>query len=133
MDKILGAYTGNNHCYTVSWDAETRAITEFNGWAAVTIGYADNAEEAEAFYQSIEQSKPPVSKSLYEEMVEAGVEIDSHYSDLYVPVNDITSALVTRHYGGNHYAAQTFINNIDGKRWYNIPFAYAPYWAARGM
>lgn len=70
-------------------------------------------------------------KSLYEEMVEAGVEISNHYSDLYVPVNNITTAIIQRHLPG-HYAQQ-FISNLDGKRWYSIVGGYTPYWSARGM
>ena len=69
------------------------------------------------------ESKEP---SLYDEMVKAGVEMDHHESDLYVPVNDVTRAILARY---PKQARKTFASNPDGKPWYDIHFAYEPFWA----
>lgn len=66
---------------------------------------------------------------LYDQMTAAGSIMDSHYSDLYVPVNDITRAIVRDYkYKKN---VTTFKCQIDGKVWYDIPFAYKPYWEGK--
>lgn len=63
--------------------------------------------------------------SLYQQCVDAGVEIANHYSDLYIPVNDITRKLV-RESGA---CASTFPNNLkNGELWYDVAFQYVPYW-----
>lgn len=67
---------------------------------------------------------------IYERAKELGIEIGSHESDLYLPVNDQTRELVKEH-RANGGSASTFINNIDGKLWYDIPFHYDPWWEKR--
>ena len=69
--------------------------------------------------------------SIYKQMTEAGVEIGSHESDLYVPVNDVTAPIVAAYEHEN--IVTTFTSNIDRKRWYDIPFAFDPYWEKRGF
>ena len=65
-------------------------------------------------------------KSIYEKMVDAGVQIDHHETDLYVPVNDTTRAIVAEY---EHRAnVTTFRSQIDNALWYDIPFAYLPAW-----
>jgi hypothetical protein len=65
-------------------------------------------------------------KSIYQQMIEAEVPVSGYQSDLYVPVNDTTTEILS------HYEFRTnvttFRNNIDGKMWYDIPFASDPYW-----
>ncbi len=64
--------------------------------------------------------------SIYEQMKQAKVQIDHHASDLYVPVNEITRLILeTYEYRCN---VTTFISNTDKKLWYDIPFAYTPFW-----
>jgi len=66
------------------------------------------------------------SGEFYEAVKAKGVEIDHHESDLYIPVNDTTRALVKEYdCTGN---VTTFVSNVDGKLWYDIPFAYQPFW-----
>jgi len=67
--------------------------------------------------------------SIYEQMKAAGVAIDNHATDLYVPVNNTTTAILK----GYKYRSNvvTFVSQIDGALWYDIPFAYDPEWAAR--
>lgn len=68
-------------------------------------------------------------KNLYEECVKAGVKIESHYSDLYIPVNEITRKLVADHTSNGGAQPQIFKSNIaPHDLWYDIPFAYLPYW-----
>ena len=64
--------------------------------------------------------------NIYEELKNAGVEIANHESDLYCPVNVITKEIVSRYeYSQN---VTIFKDQITGKPWYNIPFAYTPFW-----
>lgn len=66
---------------------------------------------------------------IYEQMKAAGVQIDHHESDLYVPVNDISREILkTYEFRSN---VTCFTCNIDKKRWYDIPFAYTPWWEKR--
>ncbi len=65
--------------------------------------------------------------SIYTEMKAAGVEIDNHCSDMYVPDNATTREIVK----GYEYKCNVirFISDIDGTPWLNIPFAYDPWWS----
>lgn len=64
--------------------------------------------------------------SIYEKMLKTGCEIDSHESDLYVPLTPETAAIVKEYeHKGN---VTTFIHQTQKTRWYDIPFAYAPFW-----
>lgn len=78
---------------------------------------------------------PPVIENgveFYRLMVEAAGgpdNIDSHESDLYVPVNDATRALVRRwRYRCNVTA---FRSEIDGRLMFDCPFCFVPWWEAR--
>jgi hypothetical protein len=62
--------------------------------------------------------------SLYDQMVATGVTIENHYSDMYVPVNETTTKLVNE--SGRVFSM--FKSQIDDKMWYDIPFAYQPFW-----
>lgn len=68
----------------------------------------------------------PEIKPIYQAAKMLGVEIASHESDLYLPVNEVTRQLVAQH--PHKENVTTFTNQIDGKRWYDIPFAYLPFW-----
>lgn len=67
----------------------------------------------------------------YEEVIKRGIEHDHHESDLYVPVNDSTKKLVKDL--EHRTMVSTFKNNIDGSLWYEIPFAYTPWWEERAF
>lgn len=64
--------------------------------------------------------------SIYEKMVQSGVRIENHCSDLYVPKNETTDEIVQLF--AYRTITETFMDNIDGTLWYNIPFCYDPYW-----
>jgi hypothetical protein len=72
-----------------------------------------------------------MSKSIYEQMKDAGVETASHESDLYVPYNKVTQAIVADYeFKAN---ATTFSSDDNTGVWYDIPFSYDPWYAARGL
>lgn len=66
-------------------------------------------------------------ETLYSDCVAAGVQVDHHESDLYIPANETTRALLVKH-GAR---ASIFTSQIDGKPWYDVPFAYQPFWDAK--
>jgi hypothetical protein len=68
--------------------------------------------------------------TLYEELTNAGVEIDSHESDLYFPRTDETKAILDNHPAQKNNAS-TFRNNINGEVWFDVPFSYDPFWEKR--
>lgn len=66
--------------------------------------------------------------NIYEEMkkVVSAEDIDNHGSDLYVPVTaDTKKVLADYEFKGN---VTTFVDQITGRPYYDIPFAYTPYW-----
>ncbi len=68
-------------------------------------------------------------KSIYEQVVEAGIEYTNHESDLYVPINEQTKKLVDEYIFKN--SVTTFVDQVTGKPSYDIPFAYDPWWKIR--
>ena len=67
--------------------------------------------------------------AIYDKVIELGIIHDHHESDLYIPVNEQTKNLVKAF----EYSTmvETFKSQIDGSFWYNIPFAYTPWWEER--
>ena len=64
--------------------------------------------------------------SIYEKVIAAGITYDNHESDLYIPVNPETRRIVFEYpYRTN---VTTFVSQIDGKLWFDVPFAYTPFW-----
>lgn len=65
-------------------------------------------------------------KTIYQQMVEAGAEIDNHKSDLYVKSTPKTREIIR----GYEYlnSVTTFTSQIDGQLWMDIPFAFDPFW-----
>lgn len=67
--------------------------------------------------------------TLYQQLVEAGVEISNHYSDMYVKATPESTSIINKFRSdGNLFSSVRFKNNIDGTMWYDIPFLYDPYW-----
>lgn len=62
-------------------------------------------------------------------MIEAGVKVANHYSDLYVEVNETSTKLIKDYEFKRNVTS--FFNQVEKKRWYDIPFAYDPYWVKR--
>ncbi|HMG11726.1 MAG TPA: hypothetical protein VK571_00990 [Gemmatimonadaceae bacterium] len=67
------------------------------------------------------------STDLYAQLLAADVPIDHHESDLYVKVTDVSRPIVRTYefYSSN---VTVFTSRIDGAQWYDIPFAYWPFW-----
>jgi len=69
--------------------------------------------------------------SIWEEVKRLGIQFDSHETDLYIPVNEQTKALVARWKFKS--IATTFVSQIEPKTlWYDLPFAYVPAWEVKG-
>ena len=51
--------------------------------------------------------------------------IDHHCSDLYVKVTPTSTALIERY--ENKFMVSKFVDNIEHKLWYEIPFGYCDY------
>lgn len=66
---------------------------------------------------------------LYDELVRAGVEMDSHESDLYVPFTDAVRALLKRY--RFRQGCVPFTDPKTNTLWVTIPFAFKPFWANR--
>lgn len=66
---------------------------------------------------------------IYQELLEAKVPLDSHESDLYAKVTPESAAIIKKY--KFHTNVSTFVSNVDGLFWYDIPFAYTPWWEAR--
>ena len=69
-----------------------------------------------------------MDKSLYDAVVALGIEHDSHESDLYLPATQMNATLIEHH----GFSKTTFRSNTDGGLWFDVPFAYAPFWRAHG-
>jgi hypothetical protein len=73
---------------------------------------------------------------IFKEVKELGIKFDSHYSDLYIPVNDQTRELVKKYLsspidGKPNHCVSTFYSNLPeekGQLWYDLAFQYLPYW-----
>ena len=73
----------------------------------------------------------PGDYSIYEALakVMAPNEIDHHESDLYVLRNEKSQPIVEAYVG----SARMFTSNVDHKLWYDLPFAYQPFWEKKGV
>lgn len=70
-----------------------------------------------------------MKKSIYQECIEKGIETDHHESDLYIPAILETREIIK---GYEHRAiVKIFRSQIDNKLWYDVPFAYDPFWKSK--
>lgn len=68
--------------------------------------------------------------SLYTDLIEAGVEVSNHESDLYFPRTPETVAILLKH-PVQKSIAQNFRNQITKTTWIDVPFAFDPFWEKR--
>ena len=68
---------------------------------------------------------------IYKELKEANINLDCHESDLYAIVCDISSAIIAKYPFKSNITR--FRSEIDGKIWFDIPFAYAPFWEKKNL
>jgi hypothetical protein len=59
---------------------------------------------------------------LYDALIAAGCEIDSHESDLYVKATLVAESGRLRSF---------FTHQVTGETWIDVPFAYLPWWEKR--
>ena len=73
--------------------------------------------------------------TLYDELIAAGVKTDHYESTLYFPADERTREILTRHPVDKKNATIFIANNTEpGERvWFDVPFAYSPFWRNRGM
>ena len=69
--------------------------------------------------------------SVYKELIEAGIPIDNHESDLYALVTPVSREIVRKYELNNEICATVFKSKTDGRNWFDIPFSYAPWWEKR--
>ena len=67
-----------------------------------------------------------VNMSLYTDLLNAGVPISNHESDLYFEINDISDDILTRH---PEARPKRFLNQVTNTMWYEVYFVYDPWWA----
>jgi len=73
--------------------------------------------------------------TLFEALTAAGIPTDHHESDLYFPVTPTSTAILAQ-YPAWKASATTFVIQPEhadrGQLWYDVPFAYDPYWYEQG-
>ena len=67
------------------------------------------------------------NKTLYQELIDSNIPIDHHESDLYAKVTPLSRTLVK----AAVLRYSTFVSEIDGTLWFEIPFAYSPFWGKK--
>lgn len=65
--------------------------------------------------------------TIYEQLLEAGIAMDNHYSDLLVRATPEARAIVA----GYEYKGQVSGYWFEGESWLEIPFAFDPFWRRR--
>ena len=70
-------------------------------------------------------------KSVYDEMMAAGLVTGTHESDLYVKHCPEAKAIATRH-GKTGALLTTFKNQVTGELNYELPFCFDPFWNNKG-
>ncbi len=68
--------------------------------------------------------------TLYGALVAAGAQIDSHESDLYVEATPEVARILAE-FPTECENARTFRSQIDGRLWWDVPFAFQPWWDRR--
>ena len=70
-----------------------------------------------------------MTATLYGDLLAAGVQMDSHESDLYFQ-DTPESLAILRKYPDSAQIAEPF-TKLDGSRWWEVPFAFLPWWERR--
>ena len=74
--------------------------------------------------------------TLFQELTAAGCEIDNHESDLFVKDSPVSRNIIRRRcsadqimWNNDHCStAVLFRSTLDNEIWWDIPFAYDPFW-----
>ncbi len=63
--------------------------------------------------------------SVYQKAKAAGLQIDSHESDLYLKDSPEAQKILREE---NATTARRFISQVDGLMWWDVPFEFDPFW-----
>lgn len=68
------------------------------------------------------------TESVYQKLIKVMKtnEVSHHESDLYVKVTDVSSNIINEYKFKRNVS--TFISQLTGSPWYEIPFAYDPFY-----
>jgi len=66
--------------------------------------------------------------SIFQAVIANKIPYTSHFSDLYIPVNEVTSKLISDAKKIQPVSFSRFIDQITGEPCYDVAFAYDPYW-----
>lgn len=67
--------------------------------------------------------------TLYEELIAADCQVEGHNSDLRVKVTPESRRIVKAHCGvGKLFRVSIFCCQITEEAWYEVAFAYDPFW-----
>jgi len=95
--------------------------------------------EPQGYYSTTDRKKIPLDEikyhcrvhvfymSLYEILEYYGIQIGQHESDLYFPKTKQTEKILS-YFSGYEKTHSVFIEQESRKPWYEVPFAYDPYW-----
>ena len=72
-----------------------------------------------------------MTETLYTLLVAAGCDIDHHESDLYVRATPEADAIIEAWQIKHGVNREVFRSAIDHSKWYDIPFAYDPFWSKK--
>lgn len=68
-----------------------------------------------------------IISDVYQLVTDAGIPTASHESDLYVKATPGARKILTD--AGANFT--TFVNQLDKSLWFDVPFAYTPWWDKR--
>jgi hypothetical protein len=68
-----------------------------------------------------------MKKTIMQQLKEANIPIDTHESDLYCLVTPESTKIISD-CNITGWIINTFTSRIDGKLWYDIPFANDDFW-----
>jgi len=70
-------------------------------------------------------------RELWNKLRELGVHVDNHESDLYIPCTQETEKFIEDYEFKENVSR--FTSQVDGKRWFDVPFCYMPFWDKIGI
>jgi hypothetical protein len=68
-----------------------------------------------------------MEQTLYQKLIEAKIPIDHYESDLYFPITDESSSILLQ-FPSSALNVNIFRDNVTKQMWYEVHFAYDPFW-----
>jgi hypothetical protein len=69
--------------------------------------------------------------TLYDEFLAAQCELDHHESDLYVKADRVSRAIIAAARADRRLATYPTLFRSEGALWFEVAFAWAPFWRRR--